>query len=354
MKKTWIYQRPGIKGWWVGWYEGGKRRAKALPNKSLATHYSQILYQKLNDDVFVGRIRVEWAQLLEEYKYHKESKGLTQSAITEAMNTLKHFERLVGKKTSTQLTQSVIDKFIRERLRDKARRFKRSDPKEKKPTAKPTDKTVSRYTVNKDISNLRAFIIWGKKQRYFDDRLEIKKIKVEDAEVRILNNTQIKNLMISADKVPEYRLRVFLAITTGLRRGDIEALIVDDIDFESGVIYSLSRKTGKKAQRPIPQQLQAELVHHIGVLPPGTTDLFPNGYSHRTWKAIRQEAGLPWLKFHDLRKTFASVLAQRGVSTAVTQRLLEHSTAELTNRVYTNVDPVLKDAVGLLPVDEWV
>jgi len=34
--------------------------------------------------------------------------------------------------------------------------------------------------------------------------------------------------------------------------------------------------------------------------------------------------------------------------------LLEHSTPQLTNDVYTNVDPVLREAVNLLPVTEWV
>ena len=60
------------------------------------------------------------------------------------------------------------------------------------------------------------------------------------------------------------------------------------------------------------------------------------------------------LKFHDLRKTFASLLAQRGVSTTVTQKLLEHSSPQLTNDIYTNVDPVLRQAVSLLPVADWV
>jgi len=64
--------------------------------------------------------------------------------------------------------------------------------------------------------------------------------------------------------------------------------------------------------------------------------------------------GLPKLQFHDLRKTFASLLAQKGVSTAVTQRLLEHSSPQLTNDVYTNVDPVLRQAVNLLPVTDWL
>ena len=35
MRKAWMYKRKGIKGWWAGWYESGKRKAKALPTKAL-------------------------------------------------------------------------------------------------------------------------------------------------------------------------------------------------------------------------------------------------------------------------------------------------------------------------------
>ncbi len=55
-----------------------------------------------------------------------------------------------------------------------------------------------------------------------------------------------------------------------------------------------------------------------------------------------------------LRKTFGSLLAQNGISTAVTQKLLEHSSPNLTNKVYTNVDPVLRHAVEQLPVGDWL
>ena len=60
------------------------------------------------------------------------------------------------------------------------------------------------------------------------------------------------------------------------------------------------------------------------------------------------------MTFPVLRKTFASLLAQRGVSTAVTQRLLDHSSPQLTNDVYINVDPALGQAVNQLPVADWV
>jgi len=49
-----------------------------------------------------------------------------------------------------------------------------------------------------------------------------------------------------------------------------------------------------------------------------------------------------------------SVLAQNGVSTAVIQKLLEHFSSDLTNKVYTNIDPVLRQAVERIPAGDWL
>ena len=82
--------------------------------------------------------------------------------------------------------------------------------------------------------------------------------------------------------------------------------------------------------------------------------LFSDNFNYKRWKKICKKAGLFDFKFHDIRKTFASVLSQKGISTAVTQRLLEHSSPNLTNKVYTNVDPVLRHAVEQIPVSKWL
>lgn len=107
-------------------------------------------------------------------------------------------------------------------------------------------------------------------------------------------------------------------------------------------------------ERPVPETIMTELANHVAGLADGQERLFSDRFSSRRWEKTREKLGMPELKFHDLRKTFASLLAQRGVSTAVTQRLLEHSSPQLTNEVYTNVDPVLRQAVNLLPVSDWV
>ena len=89
-------------------------------------------------------------------------------------------------------------------------------------------------------------------------------------------------------------------------------------------------------------------------LDPQLEELFNRRFNQYRWTKIREKLGLHDFTFHDLRKTFGSVLAQKGVSTAVVQRLLEHSSSDLTNKVYTNVDPVLRHAVDQIPAGDWL
>ena len=182
------------------------------------------------------------------------------------------------------------------------------------------------------------------------DRLELLAQRI-----RSLNDTEIKKLLKATELHPSMKVRVLLALATGLRRGDIDSLRISDIDFETNSISTTSRKTKKSmASRPVSAEIMAELSKYVCGLDVGQEKLFCTKFNHRKWRKICKMAGLASLKFHDLRKTFCSMLAQNGVSTAVTQRLLEHSSPHLTNKVYTNVDPVLRHAVEQLPVGDWL
>jgi len=332
MKKPWIYKRKNVKGWWCGWYENGKRKAKALPTKALAEHFRHIKYAQLNSDVFTSVIDFDWHQILEEYKRYKQVNGLEESSIYEVTLTLRHYERLVGPNSSKDITQQNLDTFV----------LKRSGE-------------IKKNTLNKDIKNLHAFLKWAAKNRFVAPDLKVRKVKVAPKPVTSLSPQQIKKLIMIASKYPTLRLRILLAVTTGLRRSDIEAIHTSDIYFDRNIIATRNRKAKKvMPERPIPEPMMTELSNHVTTLPDGQEELFPDKFNAKRWEKVRRAMGLPKLQFHDLRKTFASLLAQRGVSTAVTQRLLEHSSPQLTNDVYTNVDPVLRQAVSLLPVTDWL
>ena len=66
------------------------------------------------------------------------------------------------------------------------------------------------------------------------------------------------------------------------------------------------------AERPIPEEVVIELSNYVATIPDGQERLFVDKFSPKKWKRVRKSIGLPNLRFHDLRKTFASLLAQRG------------------------------------------
>jgi hypothetical protein len=50
MRKPSVHQRQNIERWWVPWYESEKRKAGALPTKTLAKRFRYIEYTRLNSD----------------------------------------------------------------------------------------------------------------------------------------------------------------------------------------------------------------------------------------------------------------------------------------------------------------
>jgi integrase len=332
MRKPWVYKRKHIKGYWVGWYEGGRRKAKAFPTKSLAEHFRHIKYTQLNSDVFTSVVDFGWRHMVDEYGRFKQVEGRKDASIYEVLLTLRHFERLVGSDSSKQITQQSLDTFVLQRSEE-----------------------VGKSTLNKDVTNLRAFLKWAVRNRLVASGLEIRKVKVPQKPVVALSVPQVRELLTAASGYPPLRLRVLLAVTTGLRRGDIETIRIVDIHFDRNTISTRNRKAGKTMpERPVPEAIITELANHVARLSEGHEKLFPDRFSPKKWDRVRAKVKVAGLTFQVLRKTFASLLAQRGVSTAVTQGLLEHSSPQLTNDVYTNVDPVLQQAVDLLPVAEWM
>jgi len=280
MRKPWVYKRKNIKGWWVGWYEGQKRKSKALPSKPLAEHFCHIKYTQLNSDVFTGIVDVTWPQMVAEYHHAKQVEGLQGTSMYETRLTLRHYARLAGPVSSKQVTQLSLDEFILER-----------------------SKEVAKNTLNKDIRNITAFLNWASKNRYVASDLKVKEVKVERKPVTALVPQQVRDLINLVSRYPTLRLRVLLAVTTGLRRGDIEAIQIGDIHFDRNTITTRNRKAKKAmAERPVPGQIMTELSNYVATLPEGQELLFADRFSPKRWETIRRKAGMSTLKFHDLRR----------------------------------------------------
>jgi len=64
---------------------------------------------------------------------------------------------------------------------------------------------------------------------------------------------------------------------------------------------------------------------------------------NRSFKPLLKRAGLPEIRFHDLRHTAATLLLSRGVHPKLVQELLGHATMTQTMDTYSHVLPGMGD-----------
>ena len=69
----------------------------------------------------------------------------------------------------------------------------------------------------------------------------------------------------------------------------------------------------------------------------------------REWDRLRDQAGLPHLRLHDLRHSCATILTALGVHPRVVMEMLRHSQISMTMNTYAPVAPLLqRDAADAL------
>ena len=176
---------------------------------------------------------------------------------------------------------------------------------------------------------------------------------------QILTKEQMDTFLTAVDRNEIWRDFFYTELTTGLRRGELLALLWSDLDPQNrsvSVTKSVSRLNGKlvvsqpKTQHSIrtlivPQQAVDLLIQEHS-LHPNNPYLFPSPttgtmYSPETvariHKRILRDAGLEDCRFHDLRHTFATVALQNGVDIKTLSGMLGHYSSGFTLDTYTHV-----------------
>jgi integrase len=140
-----------------------------------------------------------------------------------------------------------------------------------------------------------------------------------------------------------------LLLLTGARRGETLAAKWVDFDVEAGVWTKPGATTKQATEHRVP--LSAPARQLLAGMPREGAYVFPGigGVGHRfdlnrPWRTIRRAAGLHGVRLHDLRHTYASVLASRGVSLHTIGNLLGHTQAATTMRYAHLADDPLRAA----------
>lgn len=127
---------------------------------------------------------------------------------------------------------------------------------------------------------------------------------------------------------------VRLLLLTGCRRNEILNLRWSEVDFERRRLHLSDSKTGRKSVALSPQALAilTELPRASAFVVAGGDPTKPRPDLNKAWDTIRQHAGIPEVRLHDLRHTYAAEAAGGGLSLPMIGRLLGHTQAATTHR----------------------
>ncbi len=149
---------------------------------------------------------------------------------------------------------------------------------------------------------------------------------------------------------------VLVALNTGMRRGEIFQLRWENVSFHDNLITVTAETAKSSRKRYINMNKETQRVlkdWHKHSTREGL--VFPNPETGKPlveiksmWSTILKDAGVKNFRFHDLRHTFASKLVMKGAPLYMVQKLLGHSTIEMTMR-YAHLSPdSTAQAVALL------
>ncbi len=138
---------------------------------------------------------------------------------------------------------------------------------------------------------------------------------------------------------------------TGARRGEVLSATWDQFDLEAGVWTKPSAHTKQKSEHRVPLSAPAmQLLSDMKATAAGDC-LFPGKSADQPlteikhfWAAICRKADIKDCRIHDLRHTYASILASAGLSLPVIGALLGHTQPNTTARYSHLFDDPLRQA----------
>jgi integrase len=182
--------------------------------------------------------------------------------------------------------------------------------------------------------------------------------KAPKKEIKPLDEGQVKSLLeaVEGDKLEALYI---LAITTGMRSGELLGLQWEDLDLRAGILQVKrtvfngrveapktvkGRRSIRLTQSSIRALQEHEKVGEWLFCTKVGTPLSVHNLHNRSWKPLLKRAELPvGTRFHDLRHTCATLLLTKGVHPKIVQEMLGHSSITITLDTYSHILPNMQE-----------
>ncbi len=301
--------------WWLDYrFNGRRHRQKVGPSKTLADNAWAKVRTEIAENKFLD-IKKEKQVRFEDFadKYlDMHCKVNHRNYMRASGGQVSMLKKLFSGRFLNEITPLDIERFKGERIKD-----------------------VSPATVNRGLARLKAMFNMATRWKDFDGSNPLKEVKFfkeDNHKLRYLEDHEIEKL-IEVSK-GNTRAIVIVAVYTGMRRSEILNLTWRDIDFNRNHIELLQTKSGKKRIINMNQRVVDAL---IGVRKHPKSQYVFCKRDGQPLKDIRsifflvlKKAGITEFRFHDLRHTFASQLAMKGVDIITIKELLGHADMKTT------------------------
>lgn len=314
------FRFPNRKGYYVRWFENGRRKHKQLNTLKEAEAFRAKQYMLLNSDVY-SSVSVSLEEAINEYIETYDVRGLAAESKKMARRALDDFVKETALRETKYITQRSINLWIL------------------------SMKDQSPYTINKALGRLRAFLAWANRRGYQIPKVDFPMQRAPAVAFKCPSNEAIAALLKRCPS-EAWRVSVLLYLTTGLRKNDLPSIPKSAVNIQSECIDTSSLKTGKVfMNRPFPSAIVSVVKDYLttaGEYPFKITN------ARKEWDAFCGE-----FTHQMLRKTFSTLMQMVG-SLGSAQRLLEHSSARVSQTFYSDTELIDRWKVNQLPVSEWL
>lgn len=206
------------------------------------------------------------------------------------------------------------------------------------------NKLRSPATINRYNSCIAALFTWCIKKRLAQKGWEnptkgIESRPENNEVVRFLSETE-RNDLLSACRASTWDklyLLVMVALTTGARRGELLRLTWGDIDFDRQIASVNQTKNGDKKNLPLVPAVIEELnkfkTNNLNELIFASKRRPDSAFNYKEiWDRALKTANIKNFRFHDLRHSCASMLAQNGCTLLEIGEVLGHRQLNVTKR----------------------